>query len=79
LLFFVIDYIQYGLANGLQGGFIDDVHVVVNGMPEVAKAGVALGVVVDDIYTRDAGILVHVEVVVGHFHAFGLGEERTES
>lgn len=78
-LFLIVDDFEQGLSHCVESALVDDVHGVVYRVPEVTEAGVAVRVIVDDVYAGNLPQVVYIHMVVCHFGAFFFGEEVAEA
>lgn len=75
----IVDDFEQGLSHCVESALVDDVHGVVYRVPEVTEAGVAVRVIVDDVYAGNLPQVVYIHMVVCHFGAFFFGEEVAEA
>src|SRR5699024_10703351 len=78
-LFLILDDFEQCLSHCVESALVDDVHGVVYRVPEVTEAGVAVRVIVDDVYAGNLPQVVYIHMVVCHFGAFFFGEEVAEA
>lgn len=75
-----VQYLYHCLADSLQRIPVNMVHRIVDGVPGRSEGTLpAVGIIRNDVYSRDAAVLVYGDMVVGNHSAYGIGKVSAET